>query len=88
VTPTRDDGVLGALRRDRVARAGLGAIAALVAVALAAPLLALDQPLVLATPDGIACPFFPALVNRLLFENAIDLLFNLALIEAPFYAVP
>lgn len=87
MTPTRDDGVLGALRRDRVARAGLGAIAALVAVALAAPLLALDQPLVLATPDGIACPFFPALVNRLLFENAIDLLFNLALLAAPLYAV-
>ncbi|HVP28645.1 MAG TPA: ABC transporter permease [Myxococcota bacterium] len=81
------NGVLDALRRDRLARFGLHAIAGLVAIAVAAPLLALDQPLVLRTRGGVSFPFFPALVNRLLFENAVDLLFNLALLAAPAYGL-
>ena len=37
--------------------------------------------------DGLSFPWLSSLFNRLLFENAVDLLFNLLLVSAPLLAL-
>jgi peptide/nickel transport system permease protein len=73
------------LRKNRIAVAGLWCIAALLLLATYAPLLALDQPILWKENDGWSAPLFAALFNRLLFENSIDIFFNLALVLSPLY---
>ncbi len=80
------DIVWGALRKNRTAVAGLWCIAGLIFLAVYAPLLSLDQPLFWSAGHGWSMPLFAALFNRLLFENAIDLFFNLLLVLSPLYA--
>ena len=78
--------VAAQLRKNRLAVFGLRAIAVLVALAVYAPLVTLDQPLVWRDAEGVRFPLFAALFNRLHFENAIDVFFNLALVLSPLYA--
>jgi peptide/nickel transport system permease protein len=68
------------LRRNRVATFGLYCIAVLFAFAVAAPLLASSQPFFWSTNEGLQFPWFRALFNRLVFENSVDVLFNLLLL--------
>jgi peptide/nickel transport system permease protein len=63
-----------------VAVFGLYCIAFLVLIAIAAPLLSLNQPFIWSAGEGLQFPFFRALFNRLLFENSVDILFNLLLV--------
>ena len=79
--------VWGQLRKNRVAIWGLWSIALLFALAIFAPLLSLDAPLVLRDGDGLHFPILPRLFNRLAFENAVDVFFNLALVALPGYAL-
>ena len=79
--------VWGQLRKNGVAIFGLWSIAALFLLAIYAPLLCLDVPLLLINTDGVRLPILPALFNRLLFENAVDIFFNLLLVASPFYLV-
>ena len=79
--------VAAELRRNRVAMAGLWAVGVFFALATGAPLVSLDQPFVVLGPERTAFPWFGALFNRLVFENAVDVFFNLLLVGAPVYAL-
>ncbi len=79
--------VFAELRRNRVAMAGLWCILVLFVLAVCAPLVSLNQPLLWNTGGVWTAPLLPALFNRLLFENSIDILFNLLLVTAPIYVL-
>lgn len=76
--------VLRRFRKNRAAVAGLYAVLGLLGIATLAPVLALNQPLYWNAGAGAELPWLSALFNRLLFENAVDILFNLLLVTAPF----
>ena len=78
--------VRGRFARDRSALAAVCCLAGLLLIATAAPLLSFHQPLLFWQDDAIAFPFFASLFNRLIFENAVDLFFNLLLLATPLYA--
>jgi peptide/nickel transport system permease protein len=71
------------LGRNRVALLGLYSIFGLLALATAAPVLASNQPFYWNAGSGPEFPWLPALFNRLLFENAVDVFFNVLLVAAP-----
>ncbi|MEE3331138.1 MAG: ABC transporter permease [Myxococcota bacterium] len=71
------------LAGNRVAMFGLGAVGLFVFMAVYAPLFSLDQPLVWSAEGELRFPWFGALFNRLLFENAVDIFFNLAMLLSP-----
>jgi peptide/nickel transport system permease protein len=73
------------LRKNRVAVFGLWAIFGLVLLAIFAPLIANGQPLVFRRGTELSFPLLRGLFNRLLFESAVDIFFNLALVLAPMY---
>lgn len=73
------------LRRNRIALLGLWSIAVLFVLATAAPLIAHNQPLLYRNESGWSSPFARALFDRLQFENAVDVFFNLLLVSAPGY---
>lgn len=74
-------------KRSQLAIVGMWAVLGLVALAVFAPVLSLNQPFVFATERGLSFPWFRALFDRLVFENGIDIFFNLLLAAAPVYAV-
>jgi peptide/nickel transport system permease protein len=59
------------------------AVLGLIGAATFAPVLALNQPFYWDAGSGPESPWLRALFNRLLFENGVDLLFNLLLVTAP-----
>lgn len=71
------------LAKNRMALFGLRCIGALVALAIFAPVVAMNQPFVYETPEGWGSPWLRSLFNRLIFENSIDILFNLILVLSP-----
>ncbi len=75
--------VLRRLSRNRIAVFGIYAVLWLVAVATLAPVFASNQPFYWDAGQGIEFPWFTSLFNRLLFENAVDVFFNLLLVMAP-----
>lgn len=68
------------LRRNGIAMFGLRCVSALVALAIAAPVLSLNQPFFWRADTGVMFPWFRALFNRLVFESAVDVFFNLLLV--------
>lgn len=74
------------LSSNGVAMFGLAAVGAFLFLAVCAPLLSLDQPFVWSTAQELRFPWFSSLFNRLLFENAVDIFFNLLLVSSPVYA--
>ena len=74
------------LRKRRTAVWGMWSIAALVTIAVYAPLLSLGQPLYWSVAGETSFPLFASLFNRLLFENSVDLFFNLLMVLSPLYA--
>ena len=79
--------VWGQLRKNRLAVFGLRCILLLVLLAVYAPLLALNTPFFLYSPDGLEFPLFPLLFNRLFFENSVDIFFNLLMVLSPLYVL-
>lgn len=73
------------LRKNRLSVFGLYCIAVLFFLAIVAPLVSMSQPLVFADGDGVRFPFLGALFNRLIFESAVDIFFNLLLVLGPVY---
>lgn len=73
------------LRKNKAAVVGLQCIAVLFFVAVSAPLISLNQPFYWSSERGLSFPFFSALFNRLLFENSVDIFFNLILVVGPLY---
>ncbi|HEX6271483.1 MAG TPA: ABC transporter permease [Polyangiaceae bacterium] len=72
--------VVRELRKNRVAAFGLRAIALLVVLAVSAPLISSNQPFVYRDATGFSSPWLHSLFDRLLYENAVDLFFNLLLV--------
>lgn len=70
------------LEKNRVAVWGLRAITLLVVLAVAAPLLSSNQPFVYRDASGLSSPWLRSLFDRLVFENSVDVLFNLLLVLA------
>jgi peptide/nickel transport system permease protein len=56
-----------------------------VVTAVYAPLLSFDQPLLWVDDSGLSSPWLRSLFNRLAFENAVDIFFNLAMVASPLY---
>jgi peptide/nickel transport system permease protein len=77
------EAVLRRLSKNRMAVFGMRAVLGLILVATLAPVLALNQPFYWDAGSGAEFPWLRALFNRLLFENAVDILFNLLLVTAP-----
>jgi peptide/nickel transport system permease protein len=75
------------LSRDRLAVAGLWSVGGLFALAVGAPLLSHNQPFVLHDASGWSSPWLRGLFDRLVFESAVDVFFNLLLVLAPLYAL-
>ena len=75
------------LSSNGVAMFGLAAVGAFLLLAVCAPLLSLDQPFVWITAQELRFPWFSSLFNRLLFENAVDIFFNILLVSSPVFAV-
>src|SRR5690606_28546396 len=73
------------LKKNRISLWGVWCIGALVVVAIFAPAISLNQPFYFSADGVTRYPFFPSLFNRLLFENAVDIFFNLALVLLPLY---
>jgi peptide/nickel transport system permease protein len=73
------------LRKNPLAIFGLWCIGAFVVAAVYAPLLSFDQPLLWVDEAGLSSPWLRSLFNRLAFENAVDIFFNLAMVASPFY---
>jgi peptide/nickel transport system permease protein len=80
--------VLRELERNRIATWGLRAIVLLVVLAVAAPLVSSNQPFVYRDASGVSSPWLRSLFDRLVYENSVDIFFNLALVlAAPFALV-
>lgn len=75
------------LAKNRMARFGLRCIALLLVLAVFAPAIALNEPFVYDTKEGLSSPWLRSLFNRLLFENSIDIFFNLLLVLSPVLAL-
>jgi peptide/nickel transport system permease protein len=74
--------VVRELEKNRVAAFGLRAIALLVVLAVGAPLISSNQPLVYRDASGLSSPWLHSLFDRLVYENAVDVLFNVLLVLA------
>lgn len=72
-------------RKNRPAVWGMWSVAGLFLLATAAPLVAMDKPFLWIEAGAVSWPFFGALFNRLLFENGVDIFFNLLLVLSPLY---
>jgi peptide/nickel transport system permease protein len=73
------------LRKNQIAVFGLWCILVLFLLATVAPLLSSSQPLYYRTDAGTSFPLLTSLFNRLLYENAVDIFFNLLLVTAPLH---
>jgi peptide/nickel transport system permease protein len=58
----------------------------MVLLAVYAPLIASNQPLLWVVDGQVTFPLLTGLFNRLLYENSVDILFNLLLVLSPAYA--
>jgi peptide/nickel transport system permease protein len=79
--------VLRRLSRNRIAVFGIYAVLWLVVAATLAPVFASNQPFYWDAGQGLEFPWFASLFNRLFFENAVDVFFNLLLVTAPIVLV-
>ncbi len=75
------------LSRDRLAVAGLWSVGGLFALAVGAPLLSQNQPFLFRDASGWSSPWLRGLFDRLVFESAVDVFFNLLLVLGPLYAL-
>lgn len=71
------------LKKNKLAMVGLVCIAAFIIIAVCAPLIAFDKPLVFNCGAGWEFPFWKGLFDRNAFESSIDIIFNTALVLAP-----
>jgi len=82
-SPSYGGTVVARFAKNRLALLGARAVLGLLLLATFAPVLALNQPFYWDAGQGPRLPWLGALFNRLLFENSVDLFFNLLLVLAP-----
>lgn len=82
-SPSYGATVVARFGKNRLAVLGWRAVIGLLLLATFAPVLALNQPFYWNAGQGLELPWVEALFNRLLFENSVDLFFNLLLVLAP-----
>jgi peptide/nickel transport system permease protein len=82
-SPSYGATVVARFAKNRLALLGWRAVIGLLLLATFAPALALNQPFYWDAGQGLELPWIQALFNRLLFENSVDLFFNLLLVLAP-----
>ncbi len=73
------------LRQRALARFGLRCIAGLVLIATFAPVVSHELPFYWIDEQGLRFPWLRGLFNRLVFENGVDVYFNLLLVGSPLY---
>ncbi len=80
--------VWGQFKKNKLAYGGFWATIGLVALAIYAPVIVLERPFYIsyANAEGVSVtefPWFWSLFDRLLFENGIDVFFNILLVASP-----
>jgi len=80
---TYGDIVWTQFKRNRIALGSLFAIFGLIILGAIAPLLASNQPFVWDLDGVCTYPWFTGLFNRLVYENPVDIFFNLLLVAGP-----
>jgi peptide/nickel transport system permease protein len=73
------------VRRNRVTMAALWLARGMMAVAVGAPLLAMNLPLVARDPAGLSSPIAERLFDRFVFPSGVDVFFNLLLVLGPLW---
>ncbi len=74
-------------RKNLPAVLGLWCVVILFLLATYAPILCMDHPLIYYAGGQISFPLFQTLFNRLLWENGVDVFFNLIMALSPLYVV-
>jgi peptide/nickel transport system permease protein len=82
-SPSHGATVASRFAQNRLAVLGGRAVLGLLLLATVAPVIALNQPFYWDAGQGLELPWLRALFNRLLFENSVDLFFNLLLVLSP-----
>lgn len=72
-------------RKNRWALFGLWCVAVLFLLAIYAPLLCMNLPYFVYAKGQWSFPLFTSLFNRLLWQNAVDIFFNLLMVLSPIY---
>jgi peptide/nickel transport system permease protein len=72
--------VVRELKKNRLAVFGVYAVLGLLVLAVYAPLLCSNQPFVYRDASGWSSPWFSSLFDRLVYESAVDIFFNLLLV--------
>lgn len=72
-------------RKDRTGMFALRCLIGLIVLATAAPLLCMNIPYLMRTPDGLRWPLFERLFDRLVYAGGVDIFFNLMLVLAPLW---
>jgi peptide/nickel transport system permease protein len=72
-------------RKNRPAMVALWCVLGLLALAVVAPLICLNVPYVMRTPEGLRWPLFERLFDRWIFPSGIDVFFNLILVLTPLW---
>lgn len=80
--------VVGAqLRKNRVSMYAWAVVQGMVVVAMAAPLISMNVPLVSHGPEGTSAPLLSSLFDRFLYAGGVDVFFNLLFLLAPCWAI-
>jgi len=80
--------VVGAqLRKNGVSMTAWAVVQGMVAVAIIAPLFALNVPLVSHGPDGTSAPLLRTLFDRFVYGGGVDVFFNIFLVIAPCWTI-
>ncbi len=72
-------------RKNRPAVFGMWCVIILFLLATFAPLICMNQPLYFASNGRVSFPVFQSLFNRNIWENSVDIFFNLLLVLSPVY---
>ena len=73
--------------KNRPAVFAVWCVLGLIMLAAAAPLISMNIPYVMSTPEGIEWPLFERLFDRFVFPSGVDVFFNMLLVVGSFWLV-
>lgn len=77
----------GQLRKNRVSMVAWAVVQGMVVVAIAAPLVSMNVPILSHGPSGTSAPLLTTLFDRFLYRGGVDVFFNMFLLLAPCWAL-